>query len=157
MNAIKLAKFVDEELQTNLRESLITRDSSGHYYLFGEYAIVRSNNYYTVSCHDKVLLFSALKTATAWCVLDHAKKHFHANRIEALDLKLCSIAVDIAIHKNMIRTAKTDSEKLISIIKLQEDNYKRKTILNELEIYINSSKQIQDKNFLKKDSKFNYL
>jgi hypothetical protein len=157
MNAIKLAKFVNEELQTNLKESLITKDSFGQYYLFGEYAIIRSKKYYTVSCSDKTLLFSSLKTATAWCVLDHAKKYFDANRVEALDLKLCSIAVDIAVHKNMIRNAQKDSEKIISIIKLQEDNYKRKTILNELEVYINSSKKIQDRNFLKKESKFNYL
>ena len=157
MNAVKLASFVDTELQTTLQDSLVTKDSLGKYYLFGRYSVVLSNGYYTVQTGNKTLLFSALKTATAWCVLDNAGKYFEANRIETLDLKLCSMTLDIAIHKNKIKTAKTDAEKLIFIIKLQEDNYKRRSILNELDIYINSAKRIQDKIFHKKDSKFNYV
>lgn len=157
MYANKLSNLVTEELQTTLQESLVTKDSFGKYYLFGKYSISLVNQYYSVTCSEKILLFSALKTATAWCVLNHSKKHFEANRIESLDLKLCSIAVDIAVHKNLIRTAKTESEKIIYTIKLQEDNYRRKSILNELNIYINSSKRIQDDNFLKKNSKFNYV
>ena len=68
-----------------------------------------------------------------------------------------SLQVDMAIHKKMLKSAVDDDAKFIYINKLQEAAYRKKILNAEVTGYINSSKQIQDKNFLKKDSKFNYL
>lgn len=160
MNKVKkLANFIESELSSELKEVLVTQDNTGTYYLFGKYVIINNLTYYKVYCLNSTdrLDFSSLKAATAWCILHNAGKYSEANILQKLDLKLTSIAVDIAVHKNIIKKSKNSFTTSISAIKLQEDTFKRRMILSELNNYINSSKRIQDKNFLKKDSKFNYL
>ncbi len=158
-DATKLAYFISDELSSDLQEVMLTKDSSGKYYLFGKYVIVRRNNLYKVCCLKDTYVydFCSLKTATAWCVLDNAGKHTEARRIENLDLRLSSIDVDIAVHKNKIKNSNNNFNTLISITKLQHDTQKRRYILSELSYYINNSKKIQDKNFRTKDSKIKHL
>ena len=55
MYANKLANLVTEELQTTLQESLVTKDSFGKYYLYGKYSISLVNQYYSVTCSEKIL------------------------------------------------------------------------------------------------------
>lgn len=158
MEATKLANFVNVELSSDIQEVIFTTDNSGKYYLFGKYAIIKHKSFYKVcSLHsDNSLIFSSLKNATAWCVFNNAGKHVDARRIESLDLKLCSIDVDIAVHKNKIKNSTSDYITLISITKLQQDNYKRRLILSELTHYIDNCKRIQDNNFRTKGSKIKY-
>jgi hypothetical protein len=101
MSAVKIARFVNARLTTNVRQVLLTRDDSGKYYLFGKYIIVNVKNIYKVYSvnDDRRYEFSSLKYATAWCVLTNASKYMDARRIEMLDLKLSSIDIDIAVHK----------------------------------------------------------
>jgi hypothetical protein len=79
-----------------------------------------------------------------------------ARRIEMLDLKLSSIDVDIAVHKNKIKTSTTNFNALVSITKLQEDTHKRRMILSELTYYLDNSKRIQNDKFNTKDSKIKH-
>lgn len=160
MNKVKkLANFIESELNSDLKEVLVTQDSTGTYYLFNKYVIINNATYFKVYCLStgNRLEFSTLKAATAWCILHNAGRYSEASILQKLDLKLTSIAVDIAVHKNIIKKSKSTFTTSISAIKLQEDTFKRRMILSELNTYINSSKRIQDKNFHKKDSKFNYL
>lgn len=157
-NANKIASFIEYELSSDLQDVLVTQDNTGKYYLFNRYVIVTLNNYCKVYClqSGEILDFSSLKSATAWCILHNAGKHSYARILKRLDSKLISIALDIAIHKNMIKTTKDSFVQSVSINKLQEDTYKRRMILAELNDYINTSKQIQDKNFRIKDSKISF-
>lgn len=157
-DASKLAYFIKDRLSSELQEVMLTKDASGKYYLFGKYVIVKRSNLYKVYCskeqgpHD----FCSLKSATAWCVLDNAGKYIEARRIENLDLRLSSIDVDIAVHKNKIKRSSNDYSNLISLTKLQQDIQKRRHLLAELDYYIDNSKKIQDKNFRIKDSKIKH-
>jgi hypothetical protein len=155
MSIKALSNFIDSELDTDLQEVLFTKDAQGKYYLFGKYVIVRLNNLYKVYCLDtrNRVDFLSLKNATAWCVLRNSGDNQGASRIHNLDLKLSSIDIDIAVHKNKIKNAKSNFGTLISITKLQEDTYKRRWLVSELSHYINQSKRIQNNKFNAKDSK----
>lgn len=158
-NAIKLAKFFEEELTSSLGEVILSKDKLGKYLLFGNYLIVPiASGFYKVfsTKHDTPLEFSSLKNATSWCVLYNAGNYHGANRIQTLDLKLCSTNIDLAIHKKLAKGASSDFNKEIYTVKLQEDTYKRRLIIREINNYINTSKQIQESNFRKKDPNFNY-
>ena len=159
MDIAKFANFFDSELSSSVNDILLSRDSSGKYYLFGKYAIVSHKHYYKVYCinSQEIVEFSSLKNATAFCVLQNAGKRIDAKRVMNLDLRLTSIDVDIAVHKNKIRNSKSEFDCTISITKLQEDTYKRRILLAELTGYINNSKRIQDNNFKSKDSKIKHL
>ena len=159
MDAVKIAQFVNNELSSELQEVLFTKDTSGKYYLFNKYIIIKIKNNYKVFClqgPDR-LEFTSLKNAAAWCILDNAGKYRDARRIQSLDLKLSSIDVEIAVHKNRIKNSSSSFTTLISITKLQQDTYIRGLIISKLADYINNSKLIQDKNFRTKDSKINPL
>jgi hypothetical protein len=158
MNAITLSKFVTNELSTEIQEVVFSRDTQGKYYLFGKYVIVQTPNLYKVYCLVKrtKLDFSSLKNATTWCVLSNSGNRTGATRVYNLDLKLSSIDVDIAVHKNKIKKAKTNFAGLISATKLQEDIYKRRTVVSELSYYIEQSKKIQNSKFNSKNSKIKH-
>ncbi len=159
MDITKIADFVSNELTSELQEVIFTKDTSGKYYLFNKYIILQRQKSYKVFVlqNNKRCEFTSLKNAAAWCILDNAGKHRDAHRIESLDLKLSSIDVDIAVHKNKIKKTTSNFTALISITKLQQDTYKRRQIISELSYYINTSKIIQDKNFRTKDSKIKHL
>lgn len=158
MSIKALSKFIDGELDTDLQEVIFTRDSQGKYYLFGKYVIVRIKNLYKVYCLEtrNKLDFLSLKNATAWCVLSNSGDNQRASLIHNLDLKLSSIDIDIAAHKNKIKSAKSEFGTMISITKLQEDNYKRRWLVSELSHHIDHSKRIQHNKFNAKDSKIRH-
>lgn len=159
MNAEKLKDLVKTGLASGLEELLLTTDNTGKYYLFGKYVILNHKNIFKVYCLKTgcKLEFSSLKNATAYCILENAGKYKDARRIEQLDLKLSSINIDIAVHKNIIKRARSNFTSMVSLTKLQQDNYKRKIIITELTCHIDNSKRIQENNFKAKDSKFKYL
>lgn len=158
MNAKALSKFVTDELNTEIQEVVFSRDSQGKYYLFGKFVIVQDRGLYKVYClaDRNKLEFSSLKNATAWCVLRNSGDRVGPARIYNLDLKLSSIDTDIVVQKNKIKKAKNSFAGMISITKLQEDVYKRRTILSELSYYVNQSKRIQNSKFNTKNSKIRH-
>lgn len=159
MTTAKLASFVDNELSSELQEVIFAKDTSGKYYLLGKYVIVNNKNICKVYCLKNGLThdFTSLKNATAWCILDNAGKYSDSRRVECLDLRLSSIDVDIAVHKNKIKNSSNNFSMLVSVTKLQQDTYKRRMIVAELAEYINHSKRIQESNFRIKDSKIKHL
>lgn len=152
MNKI-ISRLFDQSLVSELNDVLITEQQNGQYILFnrylikpldqGHYLVVDSNTRYKVE-------LSSLKNATSWCTLYHAKRWKEARRLVTLDLKFCSITTEIINQRRLLKININSDQKLIHVIKLQEETYKRRQILDELETYINSSKQIQISNFAKR-------
>jgi hypothetical protein len=161
MDINKLEKFFNKELTSELKDVMIINDGDNNYELFGKYYISpMSSGYFKVTVktsydtHD----FASVKNAVAWCTFDNAKKYSEANRIKDLDLRLCSMEVDLAIHKKMVKNTKDSNNKWIYIIKLQEDTLKKKMMLREINSYINTSKTIQAQKFSKtKQPGFNHM
>ena len=159
-NATKLAKFIETGLDSDLQDILVTKQAPNKYTLFGKYNVVLNDRgFYSVFSIKTMTLkeFSTLKTATAWCVFDQVGKCRDGQRLENLDLKLSSISTDIAVHKNMVRNTDDSDTRLIYITKLQEDNHKRRITLQEINFYINTSRELQEQKFRAKAPKFNYL
>lgn len=147
----KLNNFFDEELRSDVKDILITRDMSGKYTLFGEYSIMPSNGYYTVRSRHIKQEFATIKNALAYVTLLHAGKYLEARRIQVLDLNLCSINVDLAVHRNILKSKTDYDSRLIYIIKIQEDTIKKRRIVQEIKSHINNSIQLQNKKFAKLD------
>lgn len=146
----KLEKFFSEEINQLKDIIVLQNEDNDSYLLFGRYQIHKNTNGYfevSITTTDSSSEFNSLKNAVSWCTFDHAKKYREANRIKDLDLRLCSMEIDLAIHKRMAKTAKTTDSKLLYIIKLQEDNLKKKMMLKELNSYINTSKMLQSQRF----------
>lgn len=138
----KIAKFFDTELTDALR-ILIVAGPDG-YELFGRFRIESKNTSFYVSdirCNEKIEL-SSLKHAVAWCVLADGGKYHQSRRLHVLDLKLHSLTIDSAIHRKMLKAATTDGDRILYKIKLQEDYYRKKLVLNEISTYINNSKTL---------------
>lgn len=140
----KLNKFFEEELQSELRDILITKDANGTYSLFGKYSISPSNGYFKVRSKNLYVEFSTLKNAFAYVTLHNDQKYREANRIQRLDLRLCSVNVELQVHRNILKN--TDN-KLLYMIKIQEETIKKRRIVEEIKSYINSSIRIQAKRF----------
>ncbi len=138
----KIAKFFDKEIKDAM-QILIIAGPTG-YELFGRFKIEPNSSYFYVSdirYSEKVEL-SSLKNAVAWCLLTDSGKHHQSRRLQLLDLKLSSLDTDTKIHRKKLKAANTDYEKLLYKIKLQEDFFKRRLVLKEIETYIKNSKTL---------------
>jgi hypothetical protein len=145
---IKLNQFFEDELKSDLKEVLITKDQTGRYSLFGKYTIVPTNQgWLKVFSKGVTIEFETIRNAVAWCTLHHAGKTREANRVQALDLQLSSIYTELLIHRQLLRKHLGQDSKWLYVVKLQEGTRKRKQILDEIKSYINSSKMIQTSKF----------
>ena len=139
----KMHKFFDEELRSELKDVMITRDKLGALTVYGEYTIVPTHSGYTkVIGKSLALEFTFLKNALAYVTLLHAGKMNEADRVYQLDLRLCSINVDLAIHRNILKKRSDPESKLLYMIKVQEDTAKKRKIVEEIKSHINSSIRI---------------
>ena len=160
-NATKLDQFFTREINADLKDVLISCDRFGKYSLFGKYTIAPTRDEYykvTISGSESSYEFALLKNALTWCVFRNSAKQREASKIQLLDMKLCGIDVDLAVHRRKLKLATDSFTKDIYIIKVQEDTIKRKQIVAEINSYINNSKQIQVKKFTGKNKmNFKYL
>lgn len=139
----KMHKFFDDELKSELKDVMITRDKSGVLTVYGEYTIVPANNgYIKVIGKSLSLEFTFVKNALAYVTLHHAGKMSQADRVYQLDLRLCSINVDLAVHRNILKKRSDPDSKLLYMIKVQEDTAKKRKIVEEIKSHINSSIRI---------------
>jgi len=155
--ASKLAKFFDKEIK-DVSKLMIVAGPTG-YELFGRFKIEpKSSCFYVSDIHssEKVEL-STLKSAVAWCLLTDSGKYHQSRRLHFLDLKLSSLSTDTMIHRKKLKSANTDYDKILYKIKLQEDFFKRKMVISEIESYVKNSKTLhQVKMTPKKQRIFKY-
>jgi hypothetical protein len=155
----KFEKFFEREIST-VKDVMILPDADGSYELFGKYKIYPSKGgYYRVSVFstDTEYEFTNIKNAVTWCTFDNVKKYYEAGRIKDLDLRLCSMEVDIAIHQKLANKTKDKNNRWIYLTKYEEDLLKKKAMLKELNSYINTSKLIQAQKFKSKGSSFSQM
>ena len=132
----------------NVLNDIIFQDIDGSYMLFNRYKITRTENgQYLVNSYSEELYFNRLKSAVSWCVYSKRNKWDVANRIKELDFKMCSIELSINQMLSLIRNTKDEEYKLIYSAKLSNDQYKRKTILQELDKYILDARYWQNNRF----------
>lgn len=147
LSVSKLAKFFDQEIA--IAKKLLIVSNNGVYELFGRFRIEPIDSYFIVidtSTKERVE-FSTLKYAVVWCVLIEGRKFTESRRLEKLDLKLSSLHIDIQANRKILKTSTNAYTKIIHATKLQEDSYKRRNVIREIESFINSSKMLQDKKF----------
>jgi hypothetical protein len=147
----KIDQFLNQEFIQNINDIAIFQNEDGSYELFNRYRIVKDSLGYKVTTNTSVeVLFSSLKFAVSWCILETRNKYVKAKRIEYLDQMLAGVDVSIEMHKHLIKKSKETETKLIYIAKLSEEQSKRKKILGELHTYINESKSLQIQKFAAK-------
>jgi len=147
----KLDKFFENELNSDIKDILITCDKQGKYSLFGKYTIIPSldGGFKTFTPkHAEEHVFSTLINAVSWCTLHNSGNFNNARRVVSLDLRLGSINIDIANHTRLFKVAPTPSVKLTYMIKVEEATLKKNLMLEEMSIHINKSKVIQERRFL---------
>ena len=147
----RLNNFFDEELRSDVKDILITRDSTGRYTLFGEYSITPNKGNFTVRGKNTKEVFATIKNALAYVTLHNARKYSEARRIQQLDLSLCSVNVELAVHRNILKNKTDYDSRLIYIIKIQEDTIKKRRIVEEIKSHINNSIKIQTSKFASVD------
>jgi hypothetical protein len=143
----KLAKFFDREIKD--AKKILIVSTNGAYELFGRFKIEPKNSHVAVVDFNTrtTLEFSSLQYAAAYCVLLEGESHVAARRVHLLDLKLSSLCLDMSVHRKMLKVSTSADSKLLYKIKLQEDSFRRKTVIQEINSYINNSKILQGKTF----------
>lgn len=142
----KMNRFFEEEIRSDVKNILITRDKSGTISLFGKYVIKHTDDkLYRVSTMDKSVLFSELQNALAYVILMNEGKHKEAQHIESLDNLLASINFDIAVHRRMIKRKSLNA--LFYKTQIQEKTLKKKNTVHELKTYIGLCKRLQEDKF----------
>lgn len=143
----KLSQLV-EKVIPSLLSNLIFDTDEGHYVLFSQYYIQKINNCY--ECHkysdDTKQLFSSLKNATTWSILDKYNKIYEARRVIELDSLLAGVNVDKAIHKKLKSTGNLENRE-INRDKLLFDLMKQNRFQHELDKYIILAKTCQQRGF----------
>jgi hypothetical protein len=151
----KFEKFIKKQLNTNTMSLSLLQVDDNNYIIFGKYTITKGNNCYVVRVEDygKEHTFSNLKTAVTWCVFNKKKKTIECKKIENLDFKIASLDIDIVQKTKVLNSLKDEGYKYVYISKIEEDQMKKKILLNQLNKFINTSKDWQTRKFNEAKSK----
>ena len=145
----KLERTVGHNSISKLQDISVFEDKDGSYNLFNKYTITKIKLMYEVtgpSIPDKLEFFT-LKNAVAWCSFDKRIRVSDCKRIVQLDRNLAGIDTMIQQHQRLINSSKNVETELIYIAKLGEEKLKRKLMTEELEGYIQESKNWQLRRF----------
>ncbi len=150
-NTEKLDPLFSKDLNSKLKEILISRNNDGSYTLFSKYHIVLSDGLYSVKMLHEIefqaLIFSCLKHAVTWCTLDRRKEHKLSRRVQEIDLLLSSEDVEISILRRRIENTVDPEDRSIFVAKFFNHESKKRALIKELEGYILDSKYWQTKTF----------
>lgn len=142
----KMNKFFDEEIKSDIRDILITKDRHGTISLFGKYVIRQTNDcLYRVTTNNMSLLFGEIQNALAYVILMNEGKTRQANRIEFLDNYLASINFDIVVHRRMLK--KKNENRSFYMTQIQEKVIKKKNTIGEIKSYVELCKKLQEEKF----------
>lgn len=142
----KMNRFFEEEIRSDVKDILITKDKSGIISLFGKYIIKHTDDkLYKVTTSESSILFSEMQNALAYVILMNEGKLKEAQRIECLDNLLASINFDIAVHRRMMKRKTANIP--FYVTQIQEKNLKKKNTVHELRSYIEMCKKLQETKF----------
>jgi hypothetical protein len=143
-NFEKIARSMFKELLN----TLIYTDDGGNYILFDKYTIYKKKGYYQVVKYGVVseMIFTSVKNAATWAILDHHTKIVEARRVAELDALLTSVLVDKSIHLKMQTSGSLEARE-INRDKFLHDMYKQNRFRQELDKYIIMAKSCQERGF----------
>jgi len=139
-----------------LQDIAIFQNENGVYEVFNSYQIHKKPQGAIVKMYngDTVNTFISLKNAICWCIFHKRCKASTANRIAELDLKLSAIDVSLNMHQRLFKKTKDADNRMIYLAKLNEDKFKKRQMIQELDGYIQESNYWQQKLYqLKTDNK----
>lgn len=147
----KIERFLEKEI-SSLKDVLILKNDTNHYYLFGKYEITPLDNQYKVELSDvyKTETFNYVQCAITWCLYHYNKKHASLKRIQQLDNRLTALDLSIKIHKRMLSDTKPIQDVYILETKLEDELMKKERLQRELDSLVDASKNWQLKKFKEK-------
>jgi|688.fasta_scaffold368236_2 hypothetical protein len=148
----KIEKFIPKSYIKDLEDVIVYQNEDGSYELFSKYTIVKTatDDYtvYTGGTND--ISFYSLKNAVAWCTYDKRNRLVDSDRIHYLDSGIVRVDAMMEQHQRLAKKANSSEAKLIYLAKLTEEKLRRKTMINEINSYVNQSKLWQTQRFNRK-------
>lgn len=143
----KLAEIVKDDLEKI--EPKIIIEHNGNYEAFGCYSVVKNNDKtYTVTKNTgRVLLFSSLRVALAWCTADKSNMLDFSRKIVDLDRQMLALKDDVSVRQQMITKMSDPIRKEIGLAKVIKKRSALKHLENQLSKCINLAKYWQIKGF----------
>ncbi len=132
----------------HLLGKLIYNTDEGVYILYEKYQITKNKNTCVVErfTDGSLFVFSKLRIAATWAILDRYNKIVEAKRVIDLDSKIASLQVEADIHKKLQNKGSLESRE-ISRDKYLAGIAKQKQFQWELDKYIILAKKCQDKGY----------
>ena len=120
--------------------------------MFQKYHIFKEDYCYKIATNTgfENKLFSSLKHAVVWCIFDNRNKLYQTKRIEHLDKMIAGAEVNILVHKNLIGKTRDIENKLIYVSKMCQEQAKKRFMIQEMDKFIEDSKNWQSKKFATK-------
>ena len=146
----KFNKLLTNKDLKSLQSVSIFETGPNQYVLFGKYSVKKHTKNQIEVQHlygDSIHTFFNIRNAICWCINDMRGKFSAATRIISLDRGISNEEVQIDVHRNLFRKAKTTDDKLIFLAKLNEEKLKRRDMYQELESYIRESDYWQQNKF----------
>lgn len=146
-NIIGDYRKLEEYINSNFGQNLIF-DTPDGYILFRKYKITIDRHNYIVERRSDgcQLVFSNLRHATTWCILDHYNKIPESKLMLQLSKNLDSITTEILIHRNLQVKGSADFRE-INTHKLQSALARQKRFQFEADKYIKLAKICQDRGY----------
>lgn len=144
-----LNKIINKEKMSVLERKMIYQDTDGSYHLFGTYIIRKKNSEYVVEKkHTHTAhTFMDLKNAVTWSTLDKCQNFNDSVRVLYLDNLLSGTVQNMIVHENLCKKTQDIEKRILYLTKLNEDKIKKRSILKELNIYIEKCKAWQYRQF----------
>lgn len=144
-----LTRMLDNQNFSKLTDTVIFQNPDKSVELFGKYKIILVNSMYVATkMHTFTeIAFYSLKNAVTWATLDRRNRVIDAKKVIELDLLLLGTSENLRIHRHLAKNAKTLESTALFATKVTEDEFKKKLILEELEEFINNSRDWQIKRF----------
>jgi len=143
-----LEKIIDSRTFELLKKSMIIQKDND-YVLFHKYLIQQAGVNYQILrlTDDSSYTFSSLKYAVTWVTLDKCDMIYEANRVRYLDMLLSGIDVSTTLYDGYLKKVKNTETKFVYSNKIQENQFKKKQITEELTMFVSKAKRRQLKQF----------
>lgn len=144
----KLENFIKTVWPSTSRYCIYDTED-GKYILFSKYSVQRiDENIVVIRLGDaEKFIFSNMKNAVSWIVLDSNKKFYEANRIIELDFRLNSVIVEQKIYQNIKKKTKDHDRYMLMLDKIDHNKSDQTKFLDELNKYIIMADSCQQQGF----------
>jgi hypothetical protein len=144
----KIERFFEQSIHTGALNISVLKNHNNEYILFGKYLIKQDKGLYLVTLEDgNTALFSALKVAATWCVFHDKNRITECKEIENADFKLASIETDIIQHNRILDKSKDGQVRMLYYSKIENDESRKKILVEKLNKYINMSTRWQNSRY----------